>query len=96
MKLLRVVLPEIRPTQLRMVREVDLQRPVEAVLGWRVLVRGPAVVLLPPEGPGHEVARSACWLSWDGTKPEDYDKLTTYTSEPLARAAPSEEAKVKP
>jgi hypothetical protein len=79
-----------------MIREINLQRPVVVVHEWRVLVRGPAIVLLPPTGPGYEVSRSACWLSWDGMKPEDYDKLTTFTSEPLASAPQVEDAKGKP
>lgn len=85
MKLLKLTLPEAKPPALRMVRDIDLLKPVDAVIGWRILVRGPAVILLPPNGPGHEVARSQCWLSWDGVKPEDYDKITNYSSEELKR-----------
>jgi hypothetical protein len=87
MKLVSVVLPENKPASMRLSRHIDLRAPVDAVLGWRVLLRGPAVILLAPEGLGHEFARSACVLSWDSANPADYDKLQTYTSEPLARAS---------
>lgn len=86
MRLTKIILPDLGRTELRIgARAIDFDQPIDAVMGWRVLVRGPAVILLPPKGPGHEFARSACVLSWDSAKPEDYDKLTTYTSEPLAR-----------
>lgn len=89
MKLVNLVLPESKPQELRLARSIDLVRPIDSVLGWRVLVRGPAVILISPDGRGHEVARSACWLSWDSGTATDYDKLTNYTSEPLSRTTPA-------
>ena len=85
MRLTQLYLPEDKPKELRLVRSIDLENPWDMVLGWRVLIRGPAVVLLPDKGPGYEFARSACVLVWDSAKAEDYDKLTNYTSSPLVR-----------
>lgn len=87
MKLIHLTLPENKPSEIRLVRSFSLVNPVDSVLGWRVLVRGPAVILLAPDGPGHEFARSACVLTWDSSTAADYDKIATYTSEVLARRA---------
>lgn len=86
MKLTNIILPDLGRNELRIgARTINFESPVDSVLGWRVLVRGPAVILLSPKGQGYEFARSACVLAWDSAKPEDYDKLVNYTSEPLAR-----------
>lgn len=94
MKLVSVLLPADKPEKLRLARAIDLRAPIDTVLGWRVLVRGPAVILLPPpdsaDPGGFEFARSACTLRWDSTVPADYDKITTYTSEPLTRRVAGE------
>lgn len=90
MKLVNLCLPETKPQELRLARTIDLVSPKDGTVGWRVLVRGPAVILLDPKGVGHEFARAACVLTWDGAKPEDYDKIVTWTSEPLVRRAPGE------
>jgi hypothetical protein len=88
MKLIALTLPIEKPPELRLQRYLDLANPVDTVLGWRVLVRGSAVILLDPKGKGHEISRAACVLTWDGTKPEDYDSIAKYTSEPIARPQP--------
>lgn len=95
MKLVNLCLPETKPQELRLQRSINLIAPVDTVLGWRVLVRGPAVILLDSKGVGHEFARASCVLTWDGAKPEDYDKITTWTSEPLARARPMTDAELE-
>jgi hypothetical protein len=99
MKLITLTLPVEKPPDLRLQRTIDLRKPVNDVLGWRILVRGPAVILIPPKdspNPGaFEVARSACWLRWDSSDPPDYDKMANYTSEPLARPTPPGEAAAK-
>ena len=91
MKLLAVTflttIPNDQLAGLKFSRKVDLVLPATNVLGWRVLLRGPAVVLLAPDGTGHEFARAQCVLTWSGRQ-EDYDKLTNYTSDPIARAVP--------
>ena len=96
MKLITLTLPVEKPPELRLQRTIDLRNPVNDVLGWTILVRGPAVILIPPKDSpnpgGFEVARSACWLRWESSSPGDYDKLTNYTSEPLTRAKPPGEA----
>jgi hypothetical protein len=88
-KLVSVILPADRPTSLRVAQEISLERPVDNVLGWQVLVRGPAVLLITREGRAHEFARSACVLTWSGAKElNEYDNLAKYTSGVLARIAP--------
>lgn len=94
MKLLSLHLPADRSTDLAFLRAIDFRHPVDQVLGWRVLVRGPAIILVTPDGHpkpgGYEFARAACTLRWDSATVQDYDKITTWTSEPLERAkAPS-------
>lgn len=88
MKLLALTLPVEKPKALRMQREIDLIHPVNDVLGWTILVRGMAVILIPPKDSpnpgGYEIARSACALRWDSSNPADYDKMANFTSEPLA------------
>jgi len=93
MKLISLTLPEVKPEPLRLApRTIDLRNPVDTMLGWRVLVRGPAVILIAPDdvpaGGGYEIARAACTLRWDSTTSADYDKMASYTSEPLVRAEP--------
>lgn len=95
MKLLTLTLPVEKPEPLRMApRTIDLRMPADVVLGWRVLVRGPAVILIAPEdspaGGGYEIARSVCTLRWDSSNPADYDKMANFTSEPLARKTPED------
>ena len=85
MKLVNLCLPETKPTELRLARSINLLAPTDTVLGWRVLVRGPAVILLSPDGPGHEFARSSCVLTWDSANTVDYDKIGNYTSDVLER-----------
>ena len=87
MKLVHIVLPENKPPELRLARSFSLVGPqiIDAVLGWRMLVRGPAVILLSPDGPGHEFARSSCVLTWDSANTVDYDKIGNYTSDVLER-----------
>lgn len=96
MKLLTLTLPVEKPDPLRLApRTIDLRMPPDSLLGWRVLVRGPAVILIAPEevpaGGGYEIARSACTLRWDSTATADYDKMANYTSEPLARPEPKQD-----
>lgn len=92
MKLLFLQLPDSKPRDLGHVRSIDFAHPQDQVLGWRVMVRGPAVILLAPKGSrwagGWEFARAQCALQWDGLEPADYDKITNWTSEPLERAKP--------
>lgn len=94
MKLITLTLPVEKPKALRMQREIDLRNPVNDVLGWTILVRGPAVIMIPPKDSpdpgGFEIARSACTLRWDSSSPADYDKLGNFTSDPLARPKPVE------
>lgn len=96
MKLITLTLPVEKPPELRLQRTIDLRNPVNDVIGWRILVRGPAVILIPPKdspNPGaFEIARAVCTLRWDSSEPADYDKMANFTSEPLARAKPPGEA----
>jgi hypothetical protein len=88
MKLMSIHLPQERPKALGYVREIELARPVDDVVGWVIAVRGPSIVLIAPDGPragGYEVPRAQCTLRWDSTTPADYDKLANWTSEPLRR-----------
>lgn len=85
MKLERITLPENKPKDLRVARDVNLSPPDDCIVGWTIIIRGPSVVLISPKGKGHEFARSVCVLTWDSSNPTDYDKLTNYTSEPLSR-----------
>jgi hypothetical protein len=97
MKLITLTLPVEKPPELRLQRTIDLRNPVNDVLGWTILVRGPAVILIPPAPPkdrpgdfigAFEIARVACTLRWDSPIPADYDKMVNFTSEPLARPKP--------
>lgn len=92
MKLLSLQLPENKHRDVGYLRSIDLRHPVDQVLGWTVLVRGPAVILIAPKGHpqegGWEFARSMCVEHWDSVDPAAYDKITNWTSEPLERAKP--------
>lgn len=96
MKLITLTLPVEKPKALRLQRELDLRNPVNDILGWTILVRGPAVILIPPKDSpdpgGFEIARAACTLRWDSSTTADYDKMSNYTSEPLARPEPTKAA----
>lgn len=92
MKLLFLQLPENKPRDIGHLRSIDWRHPVDQVLGWRVMVRGPAVILIAPKGHvlagGWEIARTECTLRWDSTDPADYKDIVNWTSEPLERAKP--------
>lgn len=88
MKLISVRLPETRPKELVHVREFRLDNPLDHVVGWTVAVRGPALILICPDGAfrgGYEFARAQCALKWDGVAPADYEKIQNWTSEPMRR-----------
>lgn len=88
MKLISLHLPEERPKPLAGIRDITLAAPWDVVLGWIIAIRGPAVLLICPDGPNkgaYEIARSACTLRWDATSPEGCDKIANWTSEPLRR-----------
>jgi hypothetical protein len=91
-KLLFLQLPDSKPRDLGHVRSIDFAHPQDQVLGWRVMVRGPAVILLAPKGHhlagGWEFSRAHCSMRWDSTEPSDFKDMVNWTSEPLERAKP--------
>jgi hypothetical protein len=86
-KLVGITLPaDPKPKRLRLARELDLEAPIDTIIGCRIMLRGPAVMLITKDGYAYEFARSACALTWSGGKePADYDKISSYTSEVIAR-----------
>lgn len=84
-KLIALSLPEHgKPKELELLRTIRVDRPVNTVIGWRILLRGPTVILVSSDGTAYEFARSACVIVWSGSvDPNDYAKLTNYTTDPL-------------
>ncbi len=89
MKLLSIHLPDSKPTTLALQREIKLDEPTDAVLGARVLLRGPSILILYPEGHrlagAFEFARASCILRWDSSDVDDYKSMQNWTSEVLVR-----------
>jgi len=99
MKLISIHLPQERPKALGYVREIELARPYDDVVGWVIAVRGPSVVLIAPDGPragGYEFPRAQCTLRWDAVTAADYDKLANWTSEPLRRITDAQPEPIAP
>jgi len=81
---------------------IKCDEPSDAMKGWRAMLRGPALFLVSPPGwapndragaPGlpcrvHEIARSQCYLHWEGPDNFDEKSIAKYTSEPFGRPAP--------
>jgi hypothetical protein len=107
-RLLSLVLPELKPRGLATTREILLDQPTDATLGWTVHIRGPAVFLLSPPGwranvprdlwdpkgerQAFEFPRSACCERWSVSGVDDLDKVQKYDSPVLTRAGAQEAA----
>jgi hypothetical protein len=97
MTLHSIRLPQL-PLGLGNTGEFRCSDPPNALVGWRILVRGPAVFLVSPTGWAAglaralmdpkgkrrtiEVPRVQCVLVWDG---EDVAKLQSFDGEPMER-----------
>lgn len=97
-RLVALTLPaDPKPKALAFARDLDLERPIDNIIGCRILLRGPAVLVMTKDGRAYEFARSACALTWAGGKePADYDKIGSYTSEPIGRQKPAASDEEKP
>lgn len=99
LKLVSITLPVEKPQEMGLVRTINCVHPTEHVIGWSVLVRGPAVILVSPakDKQGrtvadrrlYEFARSACVLVWSSSDIADANNVQKYDSQPLERPEPS-------